>query len=142
MLRLFCLILAIHGLLAGAAAADSVVATRLIPAQTLVSAEDITLVEADIPGAATDPAEVAGRALRSIVYPGHAVRLADLTSATEIDRNQSVTLVFRKGPLTITTEGRALGRGGMGDTIRVLNLESRKTVVGRIMAGGTVVVAP
>lgn len=142
MSRPFCLILAIHGFLAGAAAADSVVATRMILAQTPVSADDITLVEADIPGAATDPAEVEGRVLRTIVYPGHAVRLADLTSVTEVDRNQAVTLVFRKGPLTITTEGRALGRGGMGDTIRVLNLESRKTVAGQIMAGGTVLVAP
>lgn len=142
MLRAPCLTIAAFLALSGASVAESVVATRLIPAQTVVTAEDITLVEADIPGAAKDLTMVEGRALRTTVYPGRALRLADLTSPTEIERNQSVTLVFRKGPLSITTEGRALGRGSMGETIRVLNLVSRKTVAGQITAGGTVVVAP
>ena len=127
---------------AGAAKADSVIATRLIPAQSVIAMSDVTLVEADIPGAATDVAAVAGHELRTTVYPGRAIRPADLTSATAVERNQLVTLVFNKGPLSITTGGRALGRGGVGDAIRVLNLESRKTVIGQVTAGGMVIVAP
>lgn len=99
-------------------------------------------MDADIPGAANQIAAVEGRELRATVYPGRAIQLADLVSPTAIDRNQLVTIVFSTGPLSITAEGRALGRGGLGDAIRVLNLESRKTVTGQVSAEGTVVVTP
>ena len=116
------------------------VATRLIPAQRQIVAEDVTVVDADIEGAAREVAAVEGRMLRRIVYPGGPLRLTDLAAPVSVDRNQIVTLVFARGPLSITAEGRALGRGGLGDVIRVLNLESRRTVSGQIAAGATVLV--
>jgi flagellar basal body P-ring formation protein FlgA len=47
-------------------------------------------------------------------------------------------LRYAAGPLAITTEGRALARGGAGDVIRVLNLSSRNTVTGRVQPDGAV----
>ncbi|MEM9126779.1 MAG: flagella basal body P-ring formation protein FlgA, partial [Pseudomonadota bacterium] len=41
-------------------------------------------------------------------------------------------------PLSITTEGRALGRGAAGDRIRVMNLSSRTTVTGLIRPDGQI----
>ncbi|HHX90132.1 MAG TPA: flagellar basal body P-ring formation protein FlgA, partial [Paracoccus sp.] len=38
--------------------------------------------------------------------------------------------------------GRALGRGGAGETIRIMNLASRSTVSGRVAGPGLVEVHP
>ncbi len=122
------------------ALADSLVATRVIPAQAVIAAEDVTLVAADLPGALGDPAAAIGQEARVAIYPGRAIRAADLGRAAVVERNQVVALAYRAGSLTILTEGRALNRGGPGDIIEVLNLTSRSRVTGQIAADGSVIV--
>jgi flagella basal body P-ring formation protein FlgA len=122
------------------AVADSIVATRTIRPQTVLSAEDFTLVEADIPGALTDPAAVIGLEARVTLYAGRPIVASDVGSAALVERNQTVSLVFRSAGLSILTEGRALTRGAEGDQIKVMNLASRTTVTGTIEADGTVLV--
>ena len=122
------------------AAADSIVATRTIRAQTVLSVEDFTLVDADIPGALTDPTAVIGLEARVTLYAGRPIVASDLVSAAVVERNQTVSLVFRSAGLSILTEGRALTRGGVGDQIKVMNLASRTTVTGTIDTDGSVLV--
>ncbi|MFT4149091.1 MAG: flagellar basal body P-ring formation chaperone FlgA [Paracoccaceae bacterium] len=124
------------------AQADSLVATRMIRAQTVISAADVVLVASEIPGALADPAQALGLEARVAIYPGRALRAEDLGPPAQIARNQLVTLIYRTGPLRIAVEGRALARGGAGDAIRVMNLASRNTVTGRIEPDGTVIVGP
>jgi len=124
------------------ARSDSLVATRMIRAQSVVTADAVTLVEADIPGALTDFVAAAGLETRVAIYPGRPILAADLGPPSIIERNQIVALSYRAGTLSILTEGRALARGGVGDVIRVMNLASRATVSGLIGADGTVVVGP
>lgn len=126
--------------LAQPAFADSLVATRTIRAQSVIGPDDLTLVDAEVPGAATDLAEALGLETRVAIYAGKPVRLSDLGAPALIDRNQVVTLVYLAGGLTISTEGRAMGRGAEGDVIRVINLASRSTVSGRVGPGGVVYV--
>jgi len=76
------------------------------------------------------------------LYAGRPIPLSALAPPALVERNQIVTLVFRRGGLEIRTEGRALGRGGEGDTIRIMNLASRNTVTGWVMGDGQVHVAP
>lgn len=127
--------------LAPPALADSVVATRVIRAQSVVVPEDLAVVDAAIPGALADPAAALGLEARVTLYPGRPVRAADLGPPALVDRNQIVALDFRAGGLSIRAEGRALARGGAGDVIRVMNLASRTTVSGRIRPDGVVDVA-
>ena len=122
------------------AMADSIVATRTIRAQTVLTAEDFTTVAAEIPGAMTDPAQVIGQEARVTMYAGRPILAANLGAAALVDRNQMVSLVFRSSGLTILTEGRALDRGGVGDVIKVMNLASRTTVTGTIAPDGSVMV--
>jgi len=122
--------------------ADAVVATRMIRAQSVIEAADMTVVEADIPGALTDPAAAVGQEARVAIYPGRPIRPGDLGAPAIVERNQIVPLTYRNGTLSILTEGRALARGGVGDLIRVMNLASRSTVTGLIGPDGTVVVGP
>ena len=122
--------------------ADSLVATRVIKAQTQLTAEDMTLVAMDIPGAMSDVAAAIGQETRVAIYPGRPIRAGDLGQSALIERNQIVPLAYVAGGLTILTEGRALSRGGVGDMIEVMNLVSRATVSAEIGADGVARVGP
>lgn len=135
-------VLALLLILPAMAQADSLVATRTIPAQSVLAETDMTLVAAEIPGALASVPEAVGLEARVTLYAGRPIHAGDLGPPAIIDRNQIVTLAYTAGGLAIVTEGRALARGGAGDVIRVMNLASRSTVTGRIMADGMVQVAP
>lgn len=134
--------LAILPAFTGAALADALVTTRVIKAGTIIQRDDLTVVDADIPGAISDLQSVAGQEARVTIYPGRPIRADHLGPPAVVDRNQVVSLGYSTGGLSITTEGRALARGGVGDVIRVLNLSSRTTVLGQIMPDGSVRVGP
>jgi flagella basal body P-ring formation protein FlgA len=127
-------------ILPGPAWADSLIATQTIRAHSVVTLDDFTAVDADIPGALTDPAEVIGLEAKVTIYAGRPIMAKDIGAATLIERNQTVSLVYRSAGLSILTEGRALSQGAVGEVIKVMNLTSRLTVSGRVGADGTVYV--
>jgi flagellar basal body P-ring formation protein FlgA len=120
------------------ASAESLIAVRTIPAQSVIAADDVSLVDAVMDGAVLTPAAAIGQEARVTIYAGRVVLLADLGPAAVVDRNQVVPLQFQSGTLAIMTEGRALERGATGDVIRIMNLSSRLTVMGRVMPDGSV----
>jgi flagella basal body P-ring formation protein FlgA len=124
----------------GPALAESVVATRTIPALSLIGPEDVTLVDATLQDALADPTLAIGQETRVAIYAGRPVRAFDLGPPTLVERNQLVPLIYRSGGLAISTEGRALARGAAGEVIRIMNLGSRTTVSGRIGPDGAVYV--
>lgn len=136
------LISVLIGLLAAPAAADSVVAARLLRSQTVIAAEDVMLRAEDMPGALADPVQAIGKEARVNIYAGRPVRAEDLAAPALVERNQVVTLNYSSGGLNIATDARALDRAGPGERIRVMNLASRSTVTGIVMVDGTVNVAP
>lgn len=66
-----------------------------------------------------------GMELKRAVYAGKVITANDVGLPTLIERNAIVTLEFERGPLLITTEGRALDAGAKGQTVRVMNLASK-----------------
>ena len=127
-------------LLVQPAFADTVVATRTIRAQSVIGPEDLTMVQAEVPGALSDPGLALGQEARVTIYAGRPVHAADLGARALIDRNQVIPLIYLAGGLAISTEGRAMGRGGEGDVIAVINLASKTTVSGRVGPDGAVYV--
>ncbi|NGM44396.1 flagellar basal body P-ring formation protein FlgA [Rhodobacter sp. SGA-6-6] len=127
-------------LLAAPAGAESLVALRTLPAQTVVTEADVALVEAQIDGALTAIAPALGQEVRTTVYAGRPLRAENLGPPALVDRNQTVTLVYLAGGLTILAEGRALARGAEGEVIRAMNLSSKTTISGRVDGQGRLVV--
>lgn len=119
-----------------AAATETLVATRTIRAQTAIQPEDLAFGTEAVPGALADPAQAVGMEARAVLYAGRPIRPGDLAPAAVVERNQIVPIAFRRGPLTILAEGRAMARGAPGDVVRVMNLASRTTVQGVITPGG------
>lgn len=121
-----------------AALADTVIAARTIRAHTLVTASDLALAEGSVPGALSEMTAALGQEARVMIYAGRPLRSADLGPPALIERNQIVTLRFRRGGLAISAEGRAMGRAAAGETVRAVNLASRLTVSGTVSADGSV----
>lgn len=131
MIRFFMILL-----LAGPAAADTVVAARTIKAQTIIAPSDLIVQPTTLPGGESDPALFIGMEARVALYAGRPIRATDVGFPAIVDRNQLVPLIYDANGLTIRTEGRALGRAGVGEVIRVMNMTSRNTVSARIGEDG------
>ncbi len=121
-----------------AALAETLVATRTIRSKSVVTAADLDQLPEVIPGALSDPADAIGMEARVTIYAGRPIRDGDLGRPALVERNEIVALVFRTGSLTITSEGRALGRAGAGEMVKVMNLSSRITVAGHVAEDGSV----
>jgi flagellar basal body P-ring formation protein FlgA len=136
------LIAVVNGALVLRAHADTLVATRMIRAAEILGPGDVAPGSAFVAGAATEMLQVVGLEARVAIYPGRPVRLADLGPAAVVERNEIVSLLFRRGGLTIVTEGRALARGAIGDAVAVMNLSSRQSVQGVVRHPGLIEVTP
>lgn len=117
------------------------VPSRVIRAQEVIAPGDILAAAGQSLGALTDPSAIIGREARIALYPGRPIRAQDLGEPALIERNQTVGLIYQRGALNITIEGRALDRAGFGETIRVMNTNSRQTILGTVGADGNVYVA-
>ena len=126
----------IMALAASPLAADTVVATRTIPAQTVISADDIRIVGEPTGEALQEAQNIIGMETRVALFAGRTIQSANIGPPAVVERNEIIPLLFEKNGLVISTDGRALGRAGPGDTIRVMNLGSRATVSATIGRDG------
>lgn len=120
--------------------AESVVATRSLPPGAQIRAEDVTLVDMDIPDAARDLQLVIGQIATAGLTAGRAVRADQIEPMIWVERNAVVAITLRSGGLEIQTEGRTLSAGGVGDVIDIMNLSSRARIKGQINSDGTILV--
>jgi flagella basal body P-ring formation protein FlgA len=124
----------------GPAIADSVTVVQPVRAGTTLGADDLAFARESAAGGFDDPRDLLGLEARINLYPGRPILARDVGLPTVVQRNAVVPLIFRRGSLTITLEGRALGRAGDGEPVRVMNLSSRTTVTGTATASGAVIV--
>lgn len=120
------------------AQAEIVVSRRTIRAKEIISAADLEIKNQVVPNAVVNPEFLIGQEARVALYPGRPIREGDVGPPAIVGRNDLVVLVFDRQPLSITAEGRALGRGAAGDRIRVMNLSSRTTVTGFVRSDGQI----
>ena len=125
-------------LLPYSALAETVFAMTSIRPNTIIYPEDVGVRDVTIVGAYGDPARVVGMEARVAIYAGRPIRLDDVGPPAIVLRNEPVTLQFRGAGLQIFAEGRALDRGAVGETVRVMNLASRQTLSGRVLSNGHV----
>jgi len=85
-----------------------------------------------------DPADLVGKAARRTLHPGRPLRVADLMAPIVVAKNKVVSMVYQSGAMQLTARGRAMGDGGAGDTIKVLNIDSKRTVDAVIVDNDTV----
>lgn len=139
MMRALFLVLALMAPLS--AGADVVAAARTLPPGTIIAPEDLKTIASTRPGI-TDPDEAIGMQTRIMIYEGRPLQATLLQAPRLVARNQTVSLLFQRGAMTIEISGRAMSEGAAGDNIRVMNPSSRNIVNGRVNPDGTVSVMP
>lgn len=110
------------------AIAPLVTAARHLRAGTIIQDGDIVIDGGTPDAVASLKNTIGGMEIKRTIYAGKPLTLSDLGSPTIIKRNAVITIEFIRGPLVITTDGRALDPGGVGDRVRVMNLNSRITL--------------
>ena len=117
-----------------AADTEQVTTNRPLPRGTIIREGDVTG-----PYASED---YVGLELIRSVRSGAVMTPRLVRTPLQVERNDTVILIFRRGALTMETTGRSLGEGAEGDRVSVLNTTSRKRVTGRIIGQGLVEVTP
>ncbi|MEO1200400.1 MAG: flagellar basal body P-ring formation chaperone FlgA, partial [Pseudomonadota bacterium] len=116
--------------------------TRAVERGTVISARDLTITQMnriEVPAdAMTDPEPMVGKAARRTLSAGSLLDAGDLMTPILVERNQDVTLVYRAAGIVLSSRGRALSDAGQGETVSVVNSQSRRTVQGVVTAPGVV----
>jgi flagella basal body P-ring formation protein FlgA len=79
-----------------------------------------------------------GMQTRRPLRAGQALKTVDLVKPDLVQRDQDVTIVYQTAGIYLTTRGKALESGSEGDTVSVLNVQSKRTVSGRVSGRGQV----
>lgn len=78
-------------------------------------------------------ADLIGLAAKRRLRAGQMLRISDVEIPAMVEKNALVTMVLRKGAMTLTAQGRAQQRGVEGDYIRLVNQDSHQMVEGRVV---------
>lgn len=79
-----------------------------------------------------------GMQMRRQARAGQSLRTTDLAKPDLVTRDQNITIIFQTAGIYLTTRGKALDTGSEGDVVSVLNLQSKRTVTGRVTGRGQV----
>ena len=118
-------------LMATASDAD-IVAKRTIRAQAILTEDDLAIRAGASSNAESELLEFVGMETREVLYAGRPISRSQLGEPAIVQRNEIVQMIYLTGSVQIVTEGRALGRAALGETIRVMNLGSRTTVSAQV----------
>lgn len=124
---------------------ETATVTRDIERGDILKASDIALERrprAEVGNAPLDRAPAIGMQTKRSLRSGAVLRMADLTKPDLVQRGQSVTLVYHSAGITLTIRAKALDSGTEGDTVTVLNLQSKREVQGVVVGTGQVAATP
>jgi len=122
---------------------DAVTVDHPIEHGEILKASDLTTVrrpKAEGP-VITGLQAAAGLAARHQLRPGQPLHDADLMKPALVQRNDIVTIFYEAPGLTLTLRGQAQDAGALGDTISVMNMQSKRLVQGVVTGPGRVTVA-
>jgi len=96
--------------------------------------------KAEVTGEAALRERAVGMQLRRPMRAGTPIRVADIVKPEFVSRDQSVTVIYQVPGIYLTTRGKAIDSGAEGDTVSVLNLQTKRTLTGTVTARGQVTV--
>lgn len=119
------------------------VLTRDVDRAELLKSSDITMErrpKAEVTGEPASRDRSIGLQLRRTMRAGTPIRVADIVKPDFVQRDQSVTIIYQVPGLYLTTRGKAIESGTEGDTVSVINLQTKRTLTGVVTGRGQVTV--
>ncbi len=123
---------------------EAAVLTRDVQrAEVLKSSDVITerRPKAEVGGDAAARNVTIGMQMRKPLRAGQALRTADIAKPDLVQRDANVTLIFQSAGLYLTIRGKALDSGTEGDTVSVVNLQSKRTISGTVIGRDQVAIS-
>ena len=87
-----------------------------------------------------DPKQIIGMEPRLLLRANTSIRTLDLQRPMSVSRNGLVTMMLQTPFMSLSAQGRAMEDGGVGDTVRVTNLQTKQVIEARVQGPGIVVV--
>ncbi|MDR2442065.1 MAG: flagellar basal body P-ring formation chaperone FlgA [Deltaproteobacteria bacterium] len=119
----------------------AVVVVRDLSRGHVLTEEDLSesmVAFAQAKGALTVLESAVGQTLKTNLRTGAPVRDRDLIATSMIKRGDIVTIIAQSGGLKISALGQARQDGALGQTITVLNQDSKKTISAKVIGPGLV----
>lgn len=120
--------------------------TRSVTTGDLLATQDVewTRIATEKAGvdAVTDLSRLANTEMRRSLNAGSVLRMHDLRNAKMVSKGSMITIAVETPMMTLTTQGRAMADGALGDTIQVINTQSNKSIDAVVVASGKVSVSP
>ena len=117
---------------------------RLISAGDVISADDLEWQPVHLTrlsgNSLTDAEQLVGRMAKRPLKAGQILRQSDVAVSPVIHKNDLIRLVVRTGQMTLSVQGKALQDAALGQTIRVINVNSNRQLSGTVVDAGTVAV--
>jgi flagella basal body P-ring formation protein FlgA len=124
---------------------DAIAVDRTVESGEVLKTSDLTVLKrpkAQADSVLTDANAVAGLAARHQLRPGQPLAAADVMKPQIVLRNDSVTIVFQAPGVTLTLRGQAQDAGALGDTISVVNTDSKRVIQAVVSGPDRVMVGP
>lgn len=86
--------------------------------------------------------DLIGKEVKRSIRAGQIISQNDVQTQVMVAKGKIITLNFAKGGIMLSAKGKALENGGLGDTVRVMNIQSKSVVQGTVTGPETVSIAP
>jgi flagella basal body P-ring formation protein FlgA len=111
---------------------EAVVSTHELAQGQALRASDVSIERRPksefTPTALTNLDQMQGLSAKHALHAGQVIRQADVSKPELVGRNETVTIVYEVPGIRLTVLGKSVEPGGLGDSINVLNVESKRTV--------------
>jgi flagella basal body P-ring formation protein FlgA len=121
--------------------AEIAVLARNVERGDVIRASDIVVERrprAEVQADSATQKQVLGMAAKRTMRSGQALRSTDFAKAEIVQREQAVTIVVKTPGIHLTMRGKAVDAGAEGDTVNVMNLQSKRVVQGTVIGPGQV----
>jgi flagellar basal body P-ring formation protein FlgA len=126
-------------------ALEAVVLTRAVARGDVLRASDVAVerrLRHELQGEMLqDPSVAVGMASQQSLRAGQPLRTTDLVKPQVVKRSEPVMLFYEVPGISLTARGKAEDTGAVGDTVNVLNIQSKRIVQGIVTGPGQVTVA-
>jgi flagella basal body P-ring formation protein FlgA len=123
---------------------EAAIVTRPLARGDIVKRNDISVERRPKSEFVSEPpapaSDIVGLAARSNVRAGQGLRNSDLMKPEVVKKNEMVLLHYEVPGIVLTVRGQALESGTQGDTVNVLNIQSKRTIQGVVTGPGRVTI--
>ena len=117
---------------------------RLISAGDVIAADDLEWQPVHLSrlsgNSLTDAEQLVGRMAKRPLKAGQILRQSDVAVSPVIHKNDLIRLVVKTGQMTLSVQGKALQDAAMGQSVRVMNVNSNRQLTGTVIDAGTVAI--